>query len=180
MVAGVPVAAPEMAIVTSWPMILGDGQRAPLIEANRRRLLRAETLRRLAESMFWIGGRRELLELCGLILSGCESELELWGHLHVFDTEGLRHAARQRTVRVGSRTIRMDLAYEAEKVNIEMDGRRYHSGLDQWERDIERDMLVATIGWPTVRFSHGRLHGDIPGCQQASLDILESRRRHVG
>jgi very-short-patch-repair endonuclease len=80
-------------------------------------------------------------------------------------------------VAVGRERFRLDLAYEEEMLAVELDGRAYHAGVDQWERDIRRDGLLATIGWQTLRFSHRRLTLEIPGCRRQTLDVLAARRR---
>ncbi len=133
---GLPTVRPETALVTSWPLLTGSDQRAPVIEATRRRLVSPTILSRTAEAMYWIRGRRALCDLVGQLLAGCESELELWGYLCVFDVPGLDHAVRQRVVRVGEQVFRLDMAYERERVGVELDGRAYHAATAQWERDI--------------------------------------------
>lgn len=169
---------PEIAAVTSWPLLRGADQRAPLIEGARRRLFAPNTLLRTAEKMTWLRGVRELRCLVGQIAAGCESELELWGYTEVFAVPGLRHAVRQRSVRVGSRRFRLDLAFEEERVAVELDGRAYHSSREQWERDIARDLALATAGWQTIRLSHRRLTDDVAGCRRDVLAVLQARRRH--
>lgn len=72
-------------------------------------------------------GKRSLCELASLVLPGCESELELWGYTGVFDVPGLRDATRQRVVRVGGKTYRLDVAYDEEMLDVELDGRRFHA-----------------------------------------------------
>jgi very-short-patch-repair endonuclease len=176
---GLPVVRAELAVITSWPLLDGSDQRAPLIEATRRRLLSPATLTRAAERMWWVGGITELRLLVGLIAAGCESELELWGYTDVFNVAGLQDGVRQRIVRVGGREFRLDLAYEDEMLAVELDGRAYHAGKDQWERDIARDLALATAGWQTIRFSHRRLTGDIAGCRRDTLAVRAARRQRI-
>jgi len=173
---GRPVTEPELAIVTSWPLLTTEHRRPPIIEAGRRGLLRPDVLTTLIESMYWIAGRRDLREIAALVLGGCESELELWGCRHVFDVDGLRHGVRQRVVQIGWRQFRLDLSYDRERVAVELDGRAYHASSAQWERDIERDLLLATAGWLTIRLSYWRLHNDPDGCRRDVLRVLEARQ----
>ena len=176
---GFPVVGPETAIATSWPLLAGAEQRAPLIEAYRRRLIRPERLAQAAEAAFWIRGVQSFRELVSLVLAGCESELELWGYTGVFDTEGLRDAARQVEVRADGKTYRLDVAYEEEMLNVELDGRAFHASPKQWERDIARDLAVAKLGWQTIRLPHGRLFGDVAGCRRDVLAVRDARRRRL-
>lgn len=121
-------------------------------------------------------GVRDLRRLVVDIAAGCESELELWGYRNVFAVPGLDHAVRQRVIVVVGQTYRADLAYEAERVLIELHGRAYHAAPDQWARDIARDLALATIGWQTVRLSHARLTGDVAAVRRDVLAVLAARR----
>ena len=177
---GVPTVSAAAAITTSWPWLRADDQRAPFLAAARAGLTTPELVRRELRRSTRLRGRRQLLELAALIEGGCESELEIWGYLDVFNIPGLDHARRQRIVHIGSRTFRLDLAYETERLAVELDGRKYHSSPAQWERDIERDLTLATAGWQTVRLSHSRLTGDVPGCRRQVLQVLKARRQIRG
>jgi very-short-patch-repair endonuclease len=174
---GLPVVHLEDALIASWPYATGPGQRAPMIEAWRRRLVSAARLRDRAERMWWVPELAGARELVGQLLAGCESELELWGYTDVFNVPGLDDCTRQKVVYVGGRVYRLDVAYEDELLNVELDGRAYHESQDQWERDIARDLAVATVGWQTLRFSHRRLTGDVRGCQRDVLAVRAERRR---
>jgi very-short-patch-repair endonuclease len=123
--------------------------------------------------------RSGLAALLGLIAAGCHSELELWGYTDVFDVPGLRGATRQRTVVVRGRAYILDMAYEEQRVAVELDGRAYHAAPAQWERDIARDLALATIGWLTVRLSHRRLTNDIAGCRRDVAAVLRERGRPI-
>jgi very-short-patch-repair endonuclease len=174
---GLPVRDLEIALATSWPLLSDSAQRAPLIEAYRRRMISQERLVLATESAFWNRGVRAFRELVSLVMAGCESELELYGYLNVFDVPGLRDATRQRVVQVGGKKYRMDMTYDEEMLNVELDGRAYHSSPGQWQRDIARDLAVATIGWQTIRLPHERLFGDVDGCRRDVLAVRLARRR---
>ena len=177
---GLPTVRLELSLLNSWPLLPADDRRAPLIEASRRKLLRPDRIADLAERMWWLSGRAELGELVGLLLAGCESELEMWGYTEVFDVPGLNHATRQVKVRVGNKRYRLDQYYAEEKHNIELDGRKYHSSPEQRERDLDRDIAVARLGIQTIRFSHDRLRFDVDGCRADALAVRAARRRHAG
>lgn len=174
---GVPVVALADAVVTSTPLLSRRERRAPAIAAVRQRLVTPAQLRAAATSHTRLAGRRGVLELVDLLDAGCESELEIWGLLHVFDAAGLRHGVRQRVIPTRGRTYRADLAYEAERVIVELDGDRYHSTREQRERDRTRDAALAAVGWQTVRFSWARLTTRPDECRRELLAILAARRR---
>jgi REase_MTES_1575 len=177
---GMPTVRPELALMTSWPLLAGPIQRAPLIEACRRRLANPARLLELAERMWWLGQLPAVRELVGLLLAGCQSELELWGYTDVFTGPGLADATRQLRVVVDGATYRLDMAYEAEKLAVELDGRAYHSSDEQRERDERRDIALAKLGWQTLRLSHFRLHNDVEGCRRDVLAVRAARRLLVG
>jgi very-short-patch-repair endonuclease len=167
----------ELAILWAWVSLSGSDRRAPAITAVRNRDLSPRSLRRVALRATRMKGRRQLLDLADLLDAGCESELEIWGYANVFDHSALRGAVRQRRVMVGRRSYRIDVAYESAKLAIELDGRKYHASPAQWERDIRRDLDLATVGWQTVRLSHQRLTSDIEGCRRDILSVLSARGR---
>lgn len=169
------VTAPT-AIVQSWPMAADADRRAPALVAIRDRLVTPADLEHAVTSLTRIADRRSLVQLIELLKAGCESQLELWGYLKVFDIRGLNHARRQVLLRAGGRRYRADMLYEAERLIIELDGRKYHASPEQWERDIARDLALAKIGWQTVRLSHRRLTSDVEGCQRDVLAVLATRR----
>lgn len=174
---GLVTVTAESAIVTSWPLLGVQDRRAPAIEAVRQRLVTPAGLGAALEAHPRLPGRARLLALIALLQAGCESELEMWGHSGVFDTPGLRHGVRQKVVRVRGQAFRLDLAYEVERVAVELDGRRYHFAPEQRERDMRRDALLATEGWLTLRYSHHRLHTDVAGCRRDTLAVLAARGR---
>jgi very-short-patch-repair endonuclease len=158
-------------------MLQGAGRRAPAITAVRNGLIRSDDLAAEACAAHGLAGRAELRQFVQQLVLGCESELELWGYLHVFDVPGLRHGVRQLPVEVRGRRYRLDLGYEAERVAVELDGHRFHSSRAQRERDLERDAALAAVGWITLRYSHERLHEDVFGCRRDTLAVLANRRR---
>lgn len=174
---GLPVVRPEHAALTSWPLLSGPDQRAPLIEGSRRGFFRPDTLLAETEAMWWLKDRRRLRELVGLLAAGCQSELELWGYLGVFNIPGLDDAARQLRVRADGKVYRLDMAYEDVRLAVELDGRQFHAGTAEWERDIARDLALAKLGWQTIRLPHRRLHADVDGCRGDVLAVLCARRR---
>jgi very-short-patch-repair endonuclease len=175
-VGGAKTVLPAWAIVGSWPLLPSADRRAPAIVSVRRRLVTVAELVDVVDQHTRLPGRADLLRLLTLIEAGCQSELELWGYTKVFGVPELRGALRQRAIVVRGKTYVLDMAFEAEKVVVELDGRAYHASATQWERDIARDLALATVGWLTIRLSHRRLTTDIDGCRRDVLRVLHSRR----
>lgn len=51
----------------------------------------------------------------------------------------------------------VDLAWPAHRVLVELDGRRWHSRDEAFERDRERDHAAILAGWAPLRFTHAHL-----------------------
>ncbi|MGC4835557.1 DUF559 domain-containing protein [Micromonospora vinacea] len=105
-------------------------------------------------------GRAAVRGLVDRLAAGCRSPLEIWGHDQI---------------RVGARTIYLDMFAEAERVNIELDGATSHGDPAEREIDLRRDALLATVGILVVRFSHRRLTTDPATVRQETLAILANR-----
>ncbi len=65
---------------------------------------------------------------------------------------------------------RADFAWPAAWLIVEVDGRRWHSGMRAQRRDRARDVRAAKAGWRTLRFSAGQ----IDSCPEAVLSELRT------
>ena len=149
---GHPVTRLEHAVIESWPLLEKDAQRAPAITAVAERLTTPSRLSVALEQWPRLPGRKGFRDLVRKLEQGCRSELELWGHEHVFrDIPGLLWRV---PVRLDARTVYLDVFDPATRINFELDGARYH--LDRG-RDLRRDAALATKGITVVRFTHDRL-----------------------
>jgi very-short-patch-repair endonuclease len=173
---GLPTTGLAEALVQSWPLLRGAEQRAPLIRASRQRIILPIEVSAHLDLHPKLAGRSRLAELLRLLGKGCESELELWGYQAVFNRPEFRHARWQLPLSTRHGSFRVDLAFEAERLAVELDGRAYHAGREQWERDIRRDLALAMLGWQTIRLSHHRLTADVPGCRRDLAAVLRTRR----
>lgn len=169
----------ERALVESWPQLSSRDRRAPLILSVQRRLTSPDRLLAEAAQLPRLKDRAALLQLVELLRAGCHSELEIWGYLHVFNAPLLPVVRRQARILIGGRTAYLDLAYDREMVNVELDGAEYHGPTLRREGDIRRDAALAAMGWLTVRFSHARLHEEPDVIRRELLDTLEVRRSQL-
>ena len=177
---GLRVVRLEQAVVESWQLLPKVDRRVPAIVAVReRRTTGSRLLDVLARNPYAAGAveQRRLFELVG---AGCHSPLELWGHENVFTDRRLPSSRCQVPVRLATGVVYLDRLYEAEMVDVELDGAAYHGEPGQRERDLRRDAALAALGYLTVRFSHLRLHADPAGCVAELLTILAMRRSQLG
>lgn len=163
----------DQCLVDSWPLLQGDDQRAPLILAVQRRLTTPGRILEPALAMPNLRGRADLLQLLHLLVDGCRSELEIWGYLHVFRHDSLPAAERQLRLALHSRTVYLDVAYADVKLDVELDGAAYHGDR---ERDLARDIALATHGWQTLRFTHRRLHSEPESVRREVAAVIAARR----
>lgn len=174
---GAPIVRLERALVESWPLIPPLDRRAPVIAAVRGRRTTPARIRVVLEDLPALAGRSSLLALLDLLEDGCHSELEIWGHGHVFGHPALPPLRRQLPLGVNGQVVYVDVAVEEVLLAIELDGRRHHESLGAVERDRRRDVALAALGWQTLRFSGHRLYSDPAGVLAEVLAVIEMRRR---
>jgi very-short-patch-repair endonuclease len=177
---GLPVSCVERAVVDAWGRPGGLTRvelRAAAIAAVRRRLCSARDLLLEVERRPCLPGRAALVGLAGLLADGCQSELEIWGCLHLFRGPGMPSFTLQRRIEVAGERFFLDAACEEVLLAVELDGAAWHGSRDQRERDIRRDALLATVGWQTLRFSYRRATSAPDACRRDIRSAYESRRR---
>lgn len=155
----------------------GDSERAraSVIDTIRDRRLKARELRVELGLRPNLPGRRALVELLDLIDEGCQSELEIWGVLHVLRAPGLPHFVQQHAVQLPWATVHLDAALPELKIAIELDGAAFHGSAEARERDIRRDAALAARGWVVLRFSYRRLRTDPEGCRREIAEVCRAR-----
>lgn len=154
---GLPTCRVEPSVVDSWGLLPPDTRRAAVIAAVGERLTTPERLRATTEANPNLAHRSELLRLISLLDLGCRSELELWGYDHVFNGPGMPRVQRNVRVRVGGRSVYLDVYCPRSRVNFELDGAKWHGSRAARERDVRRDAALAAIGIMVVRFTHDQL-----------------------
>ncbi len=154
---GIPVCRVEQAAVDSWLLLPRDARRAAVIASVGDRLTTPARLRAAAEANVNVPGRFELLRLVNLLDLGCRSELELWGYERVFTGPDMPRLVRQVRVRVGARSVYLDVYCPRSRVNFELDGAKWHHSTAARERDARRDAELAAMGIMVVRFTHDQL-----------------------
>ncbi|MFI6781357.1 DUF559 domain-containing protein [Micromonospora sp. NPDC050276] len=174
---GVPVTRLDRTLVDCWPVLPPVDRSSLLIRAVNDRLTTPQRLTAALAEVPRMPDRAALSDVLDRLAAGCRSPLEIWGHDHVFTGPGMPTFTRQKRVRVGVRTIYLDMFAETERVDIELDGATSHSDPAEREIDLRRDALLATMGILVVRFSHRRLTADPAQVRQETLAILANRAR---
>ena len=87
------------------------------------------------------------------------------------------HAEREYQGAVPGRRYRIDIALEAEKIAIEIDGWQYHGKFKSaHESDRERQNHLAVAGWLVVRFTAGQIFKDLQGVSATIEKAVQQRR----
>ncbi len=155
---GIPVTNPARTLVD-----LGAVQGLRTVErclevALSRRLVTLRGLRTTLDSVARRGRRgvgvlRVLLDERSEIDELAESVLEA-RMLRLCRTQGLPDPVCQHEVRAGTRFVgRIDFAYPADQVAIEVDGYESHVSLDAFRHDRVRQNELIALGWTVLRFT---------------------------
>lgn len=144
-----------------------------LDEGLRRRLVRLERLRSCAARLYKSPGRRPsvISDLLAARVPGYEpgdSDLET-RVLRLLVACGLPSPVQQHRVRLGGRTFKIDLAYPAFKLAIELDGWEFHRTRSAFDEDRARANALVLDGWTLVRFTSRSTDAEIVACVTAAL-----------
>jgi very-short-patch-repair endonuclease len=186
-VTGLPVLDAARSLVDSWSWAAVPRRdphaarevplvRQAVIEAVRTRAVDVEEVRAASVRQRLHAGRPALTDLLDLVAGGCQSELEVFGVLHVLRGAGMPPFVQQH--RVGpadGRSVFLDAAWPELRVAVELDGAAFHGSRDQRERDLRRDTALAALGWVVLRFSYRRLTTDPAGCRREIEAVLRRR-----
>ncbi|MQA34097.1 uncharacterized protein DUF559 [Modestobacter roseus] len=183
-VSGLPATTLARALVDSWagahrrsagPALIAEA-RAALLRSARERAISTAALGLELDRRPELPGRSGLVQLIALLERGCQSELEVFGVLHVLSVPGLPGCVQQYRVRLpDGRRVYLDAAWPGVKLAIELDGAAFHGGREQRERDLTRDAALAARGWLVLRFSHARLTREPAECQAEIAAVYQQR-----
>jgi len=116
---------------------------------------------------------RTVLELRGRV-PATESDLET-EMVQLLRRAGLPNPVRQHEVVVASRRFRIDLAYPALKIAIELDGDEPHFGARKTDADDTRDGLLQLGGWLTQHFTKRHIRNESHETAARMWDAVRQR-----
>lgn len=134
-----------------------------------------EELLRTLDAMPRVRLRRQLMSVIAHFAAGSESYLEYVAAAEVFCGVEFSQLLRQHTLSVHGRQYRVDLFDAATMTAIETDGATFHSGPDAWQRDLNRDADLASLGVLTLRFTYRDLVEHPERCLERVRAVLRSR-----
>lgn len=142
---------------------------AALDEAFRRGAANLSTLWHAYELMSWRPGNKRLLALLRASRDAPWSALEREAH------ERLR-AARitnwktNYTIWARGRRYYADIAFPGSKLDVELDGWRYHSDRNSFSNDRARDVDLQLAGWRVLHFTSATIDQMVPAVREALAD----------
>jgi putative AbiEi antitoxin of type IV toxin-antitoxin system len=166
-----PVVTPARALVDISAAHTYRALGSAVDDLLRRRVMTLAALRSCVARLEAAPGRRMsiLHELLAERLPGYdpgESDLET-RVLRILIAHGFPPPVQQHRIRVGGRTIRIDLAYPALRLAIELDGWEFHGTRTAFDDDRARANLLVASGWIVVRFTSRSSDAEIVECLRA-------------
>ena len=170
----IPVTSPERTLV-DLSGHLSDAALARILDDGlRRRVIGLERLRSCVGRLAASRGRRSsaIQALLAERLPGYDpgdSDLETRA-LRLIVAKGFPPPVQQYRLRVGGRTIFLDLAHPEVMLAMELDGFEYHRSRTAFDDDRARGNLIVAAGWTLVRFTSRTADRDIIDSVKAAWD----------
>ena len=167
----IPVTTPARTLVDLSASLSSRRLGSAVDDALRRRILTLPALDRCLARLAGAPGRRPAVvqEVLAARLPGYDpgdSDLET-RVLRLVVGAGFPPPAQQHRVRIGGRSVRIDLAYPVLRLAIELDGWEFHGTRSAFDDDRTRANLLVAYGWTVVRFTSRSSDAEIIGCLRA-------------
>jgi very-short-patch-repair endonuclease len=172
---GITICRPADALVDLirfWPP-------ADALEVAQRGLIRGSiTLPYLAQAHARLtrhSGARQLRHVIRDLSTGARSEAE-GRAMALLRGNGISGWIANHRVRAGARWYVLDLAFPAQRLAVEIDGRAFHSDPQAFQRDRHRQNDLVAAGWTILRFTWSDLVQRPDYVVQAILEALRTSR----
>jgi len=167
----IPVTTPARSLVDLSGGLTPRRLGMAIDDAVRRRIMSLDSLRRCVARLPEAPGRRPVAieELLADRLPGYDpgdSDLET-RVLRTLVAAGFPPPVQQHRVKIAGRTFRIDLAYPAWRIAIELDGWEFHHTRTAFDDDRARANLLVAHGWTLVRFTSRSTDAEIIACLRA-------------
>jgi len=162
-VAGIPTTSAERTLIELARSTTEERMEIAIEDALRRRLTTPDAVvRRLADlPANQAGGARltRVLELRGAA-APTDSALEV-KVIRLLREQGYPPPIRQKVLDDNGRFVgRVDLVFPEQRLIIEVDSFRFHTGRRPWDRDRERRNALTALGWLVIHATSQMVSGD--------------------
>ncbi|WP_143338317.1 hypothetical protein [Demequina sp. NBRC 110054] len=168
------------ALVLGYAELPRDVAEDAMYRAVQQRRLSPQTLKGALEAMPRVARRREIERLVDALSAGAHSHLERVALMDVFRGRPFSDLLRQHTLVVEGRRCELDMYDAATRTAMETDGAAYHANPEAHQSDAERDVLVATLGIQTLRFTYRDIVERPDWCQAMAAAVLRVRATQQG
>lgn len=165
----------DFALIQAYGLMPVRDRDGAVYQCVQRGLLDPQLLSEALDTTPRVRLRSKLRATINAALLGSESVLEQQGADVAFACAELSGLLRQHRVRVAQERYRCDFYDAATRTAIELDGAAYHGNLEARERDIRRDVRLASIGIQTVRFGYRDIMDRPQWCREQLITILHQR-----
>jgi len=170
----IPTTTPERTLVDLSAGLTDAALARILDDGLRRRMLRLDRLRRCVGRLAGAPRRKPsaIHALLAERLPGYDpgdSDLET-RVLRLLVAGGFAPPAQQYRLKLGGRTVRLDLAHPQVMLAMELDGWEHHRARTAFDDDRARGNLIVAAGWTLVRFTSRTPDAEILGCVRAVWD----------
>jgi hypothetical protein len=170
----VPLTSPERTIVDLSARLTAGALAHALDDGLRRGLVRLDRLRACVGRLAGSPGRRpaRVQALLAERLPGYDpgdSDLET-RVLRLIVGAGFPPPAQQHRLRLGGRTVVLDLAHPQVMLAMELDGYEFHRTRTAFDDDRCRGNLIVAAGWTLVRFTSRTPDDHVIGAVRAAWD----------
>ncbi|WP_062077332.1 endonuclease domain-containing protein [Demequina globuliformis] len=177
---GVRVVNPADALILAWQWTASRDRMGFALDAFRSGIVEPRDVARRSAFHPRVPQRALLEEACLLASRGVTSMLEYRARTEVFTGDEWSDWEMQGEVRAAGRTFIVDLLLREAKVAVEFDGSRYHSDDARRRRDLERDALLASEGFVTIRLTWEDIVGRPEWCREQVRKVVAQRTAQVG
>ncbi len=172
----VPVAIPELAVLTAYGELDHSAADRALYRAVNEGLVTAESLAAAERALPRLARRRDVRRAIEAVAQGAESPLESHALQRVFNLGEFASFVRQHDLTVEGVRYRADMYDAATRTAVELDGGT-HAEPEQRLRDLRRDARLAAAGIVTLRFAGRDLLRDPEWCRNVVRQTLRQRVR---
>jgi very-short-patch-repair endonuclease len=172
---GVRMVTPAEAIVAGFGRVERQWQSEVVFRAIRDRLTTPRQVSAVLAKSPRVPSRSALERRLAAAEAGAHSHLEEVALRDVFNSAEFAHFSRQHEVVIEGNAFFLDMYCRMTRIAIEADGTRFHAGAVSWQRAINRDAWLASIGVLTLRFSYADLNTRAEWCRERVREAMRSR-----
>lgn len=122
-----------------------------------------------------VAGRRELEKLLAWFEDGATSPLEVRARREVFHGTPFGEFEWQAPLRLGTRSVRVDMLHRSARLVVELDGDRYHATRSARDADRARQNDLIAAGYAVLRFGWRDIVGAPQWCRDQVAGLLRAR-----